>query len=595
MRERGGRAEGVTADRAGRAGEGRRAGEAGSAEAGPAVSKPVPTGPSRGRTRRGAGWPLRVLLLAAAVMLLLTLPVIVVLPVLHRVDDEAARLQAAVSASFELSAAATANEDAQAALLAFLASTDATQRAALLNHSVERAQYSRSVQEKLANAAGDPATGALWSQLQSHWQTATAASTALAGALMSSPAAHAAVSAISAEVAAHQAVADDLAALTERYQKAVTDLAASLQADARGAHGSLLSVYAGSAAVLLVSLVAGLPYVRRWARRDRQRDRMSRRTEAEARLQRAYEMAETEQETITMTRRALGELLGPFPARLQLADSSHAHLTTLLDTATHPPACSPASPNQCPVAARGQPCTFSDSQALDACPRLSTGAPAVTCAPVSVAGRSVGVAQVLAPEAASRDALDEDAAATLLLIARRLGDRLTMLRAFARSERRARTDPLTGLLNRRSLEEQLDTVLPRGSGYAVAFIDLDHFKKLNDTYGHAAGDRALQLFAGILRRRVRPQDLIGRWGGEEFLVVFPDAERATAIDVMGRIRADLLDTIAGSGAPGFTISCGIASSTDAETFEEVIGDADQALLAAKSSGRDRVIDFATLS
>ncbi|MGZ4665021.1 MAG: diguanylate cyclase [Frankiaceae bacterium] len=549
----------------------------------------------RRRFPRRVGWPLRVLLLVAAVMLLLTLPVVFVLPALHRVDDESARLQTMAADASELGAATTANADGQAALLAFITSTSPTERAALLNRSVERAQYTRSVQEKLAATAGsDPATRALWTQLHADWETATAVSTTLAGTLMNSRPTRATGAAISRQLAAYGAVSDDLTALAGEYQKTVTGLSADVRAYAREARSRLLIVYVGTAGVLLALLVAGLPFARRWARQERQRDRLSKRTEAEARLQRAYEMTESEPEAIAVTRRALRELLGRFDARLQLADSSHAHLSTLIDTAPQASACAPASPGQCPAAALGQPRTFSDSSALDACPRLSVSMPAVTCAPVSVAGRSVGTVQLLAPDCFAPTALDDDTAATLLLIARRLGDRLTMLRAFARSERQARTDPLTGLLNRRSLEEQLDAVTLRGISYSVAFIDLDRFKMLNDTHGHAAGDRALQLFSGVLRRRVRPDDLIGRWGGEEFIVVFPQTDRATAFSVMDRIRVDLVDTIASSGTPAFTISCGIAGSTDGETFHEVIRYADQALLAAKSSGRDRITDYEAL-
>jgi type II secretory pathway component PulM len=381
-----------------------------------------PAGQRRGRRGvrrylpRSVGWPLRVLLLMAAVMLLLTLPVIFVLPALNRVDDESARLQAIVAASSELSDAATANADGQAALMAFIASTSPTERAALLDRSVERAQYTRSVQEKLAGQAGnDPVFRALWTQLRAHWDTATAVSTALAGTLLNARPTPATGAAISRELAAHQAVGDDLNALAGQYQKAVADLSTSVRADAREARDRLLIVYAAAAGVLLVLLVAGLPYARRWTRRDRQRYRLTKRNEAETRLQRAYEMTETESEAIAVTRRALDELLGSLDARLQLADSSHAHLTTLIDTEPRLPACTPASPDQCPAAARGQPCTFSDSGALDACPRLSLSMPAVTCAPVSVAGRSVGVVQLLAPDGSRRQPLDDNTAATLLL------------------------------------------------------------------------------------------------------------------------------------------------------------------------------------
>ena len=282
-------------------------------------------------------------------------------------------------------------------------------------------------------------------------------------------------------------------------------------------------------------------------------------------------------------------MLAGHRSRLLLADSSHAHLTSLLDTAPDLPSCSPDTPDHCPAAARGQLCAFPDSSTLDACPRLPAARSpvAASCAPISVAGRSVGVLQLTAPTAA-RPARSEDTAATQQLIARRLGDRLSILRAFARSERQATTDPLTGLLNRRSLEDRVRATAADPAGYAVAYLDIDRFKQLNDTHGHAAGDRALRAFATTLRRRLRPLDLIGRWGGEEFLAVLPDCDRDQARTVMERLRADLLDTLAAGDTPGFTVSCGIATSADAPTFADVVHRADQALLAANVSDRGTV-------
>jgi diguanylate cyclase (GGDEF)-like protein len=179
--------------------------------------------------------------------------------------------------------------------------------------------------------------------------------------------------------------------------------------------------------------------------------------------------------------------------------------------------------------------------------------------------------------------------AALELIARRTGERLSLVRAFARSETQARTDSLTGLLNRRSLEHRVQDLAENGDPYIVAYADLDHFKLLNDLHGHDAGDRALRLFAHVLRDSVRPTDIPARYGGEEFVVVLPDCSIDDAAVVLERVRERLAAVVRDSEGPEFTVSAGLASSAVSKTFSEVVEAADRALLAAKAAGRDRVL------
>jgi diguanylate cyclase (GGDEF)-like protein len=164
-----------------------------------------------------------------------------------------------------------------------------------------------------------------------------------------------------------------------------------------------------------------------------------------------------------------------------------------------------------------------------------------------------------------------------------------MLRAFAKSESQAHSDPLTGMLNRRSLENQVRELQREGVAFAVAYGDLDQFKQLNDTHGHGTGDRALRLFSRVLRDSIRPNDMAARYGGEEFIVVLPDADMLTARQVLERIRERLALALTSGQVPGFTVSFGLASSLDADTFDDVVAIADSALLAAKAAGRNRVI------
>jgi len=173
-----------------------------------------------------------------------------------------------------------------------------------------------------------------------------------------------------------------------------------------------------------------------------------------------------------------------------------------------------------------------------------------------------------------------------------LGPRIAAARAVHDAERRAVVDPLTGLRNRREFERALQAAGRGASGNAtLIYVDLDHFKKLNDTLGHPAGDAALKHVARLLEAAVRDGDLVARIGGEEFAVWLPRTPLREGMEVAERIRRSVAEkplTWSGSVYP-LTTSCGIASCP------ELVGDvlnlpaaADAALYRAKQAGRNRV-------
>ena len=162
----------------------------------------------------------------------------------------------------------------------------------------------------------------------------------------------------------------------------------------------------------------------------------------------------------------------------------------------------------------------------------------------------------------------------------------------------AATDPLTGTLNRRAFEASL-APLCQASAHtrdpvAVLFCDVDHFKAVNDTHGHAAGDRVLTRVGELLRAGRRKGDLVARWGGEEFVVVLPDCEQEHAMAVAERMRVQLKELVfEGEGSFSITMSVGVAVGVPRdEALQEdaasLIQTADQRLYEAKQSGRDRV-------
>ena len=205
---------------------------------------------------------------------------------------------------------------------------------------------------------------------------------------------------------------------------------------------------------------------------------------------------------------------------------------------------------------------------------------------MSIGGNSIGVFHVTAEDGAPpSNTVEMD----VEVVARRASERLAMLRAFQVSQTQANSDSLTGLMTRRSLETAVRELYATGTPYSVAYGDLDHFKDLNDTFGHAAGDRALRTLSQVLRDSLRPLDIPGRYGGEEFVIVLPECPVEEARQVLERVRERLAERIVVADLPPFTISFGLASSDQAVDFDRVVALADAALLSAKAAGRDQVV------
>jgi len=161
----------------------------------------------------------------------------------------------------------------------------------------------------------------------------------------------------------------------------------------------------------------------------------------------------------------------------------------------------------------------------------------------------------------------------------------------------ARRDPLTGLRNRRALEEDLllleARVIRYGHRYCMALLDVDHFKAYNDTYGHPAGDKTLQAVGAQLAAQIRGGDALYRYGGEEFLCIFPEQTLASGTVAVERMRAGVqaLGLPHDGNGPGvLTVSAGMAilDSAGRHSAEDVLKEADEALYRAKERGRNRV-------
>jgi diguanylate cyclase (GGDEF)-like protein len=167
-------------------------------------------------------------------------------------------------------------------------------------------------------------------------------------------------------------------------------------------------------------------------------------------------------------------------------------------------------------------------------------------------------------------------------------------RLLATLSMEARVDPLTGLLNRRGFDEraatELDPALRGSRPFALVILDIDHFKLVNDQWGHDVGDRVLRHVGNLLREEARDGDILARFGGEEFVALLPDADIDGAQGFADRVRDSLVRRT--GGLPAVRLSAGVRVGVPGSELTSLLGEADLALYDAKRAGRDRTTIFA---
>jgi two-component system cell cycle response regulator len=238
-------------------------------------------------------------------------------------------------------------------------------------------------------------------------------------------------------------------------------------------------------------------------------------------------------------------------------------------------------------AAEAQPVIFTG----DARPALGDG-PEARTVPL-VLGRTPVGRLALAPTVRGLSREDQR---LLSLVAAELGGPLQMAALYEDARRLATTDTLTGLLNRRAFLDAIERERARSDRHAfplsLLLLDVDHFKRINDNRGHAAGDAVLQGVARVLVAVARKSDFVARWGGEEFVVGLPQTSDAGARVAAERVRravAAELHAVPDGGEPvQVTVSVGVASATAPWSMDQLVNAADAAMYAAKVRGRDRI-------
>lgn len=251
------------------------------------------------------------------------------------------------------------------------------------------------------------------------------------------------------------------------------------------------------------------------------------------------------------------------------------------------------APGECWALRKGRPHFYGDLPSL-VCAHAQPDDQPTLCAPMIAQGDAIGVLFLRATPGMQ---LDND----IQFFAKTVADQISLSLANLRLQETLRTravrDPLTGLYNRRYMEESLEREIHRARRnnvqIGVMMLDVDHFKRFNDTFGHQGGDALLQQLAHLMQTSVRDEDIVCRYGGEEFALILPETDGNTLMDRADQLRRDAKNLhvrLNGQSLGTISISIGLAlAPAQGSSVDSVIAAADSALYEAKRAGRDRVI------
>jgi diguanylate cyclase (GGDEF)-like protein len=372
-------------------------------------------------------------------------------------------------------------------------------------------------------------------------------------------------------------------------REAAADARAGAQATYHRDRTWLIVVAIVAAAAAAVMLLVGMTL----KRMVDQRARDQRFEESESEYIETLQVTENEDEAHELLRRQLEQSVEGAQAVVLVRNNSADRLqakTPLPDQidALRDPLMG-ATPRSCLAVrfGRGHNEEAGNDKALLGCQICGALPGASTCEPLLVGGEVIGVVLISHP-----DELEDSARQRIRETVAQAAPVLANLRNLAIAQLQAATDGLTGLPNRRAVQDTLKRMVAQSargvSPLAALLLDLDHFKKINDTLGHDQGDEVLAATAVALRKAVRDSDFVGRYGGEEFLLLLPATDKQAALEVAETVRKAIA-TIHVPNLNQVTASIGVAvMPDDAGDAPALVRSADRALYSAKKNGRDRV-------
>ncbi len=325
-------------------------------------------------------------------------------------------------------------------------------------------------------------------------------------------------------------------------------------------------------------------------RRDPEASDAVARVRFDDRLTRALAGAERTEVVLDVAARALDGIDTPAPTELLLVTPGTGRITQVAETGPDDegPGCPVVSAAGCEALHSGRTQVYDSSEELDACPQLRdrlSGPCSAACVPLVVLGRSIGVLHRTAPDGSPPSSL---AVAQMATLADRVGNRLALLRAVD-APPPATYDATTGALDRASVEARALQLARSLVPFCLAQCDLDGFRGYAATFGADTAEHALRTAATATREMLRPDDLVGRFGDDELLLVLPETSYGEAERVLERVREHLVLCLTAAGLPPITASFGLAESALGRTLDELLVAADAAVTLAKDLGRNRVM------